>query len=72
LIEILISKGDSFDAERYAQVTCGNLRDKKNGTDQESEAVAEGAHNLANVIYRQKGDLIKAEKLARESLRIVS
>jgi tetratricopeptide (TPR) repeat protein len=72
LIHILISKGDLFDAERYAQVTYGNLRDKKNGIDQESEAVAEGAYNLANVIYQQKGDLIKAEELARESLRIRS
>jgi hypothetical protein len=40
--------------------------------------VAEGAYNLALVIYRQKGDvikaemgdMIKAEELARESLRI--
>jgi hypothetical protein len=30
LIAISISKGDLFDAERYAQVTYGNLRDKKN------------------------------------------
>jgi hypothetical protein len=72
LIHILISKGDLYDAERYAQVTYGNLRDKKNGIDQESEAVADGAYNLANVIFRQDGDLIKAEELARESLRIVS
>jgi tetratricopeptide (TPR) repeat protein len=72
LIDILISKGDLFDAERYAQVTYGNLRDKKNGMDQESAAVAEGAYNLANVIYQQDGDLIKAEELARESLRIGS
>jgi hypothetical protein len=70
LINVLISKGDLFDAERYAQVTYGNLRDKKNGIDQESEAVAMGAYNLADVIYRQQGDLIKAEGLARESLRI--
>jgi hypothetical protein len=28
LIEILITKSDLFDAERYAQVTYGNLRDK--------------------------------------------
>jgi hypothetical protein len=70
LIEVLIAKGDLFDAERYAQVTYGNLRDKKNGIDQESEAVAKGAHNLANVFYRQEGDLIKAEELARESVRI--
>jgi hypothetical protein len=72
LIRILIRKGDLFDAERYAQVTYGNLCDKKNGIDQESEVVVMGAYNLALVIYRQKGDLIKvkAEDLARESLRI--
>jgi hypothetical protein len=68
LIDTLIRKDDLFDAERYAQVTYGNLRDKKNGIDQESEAVAMGAYNLANVIYLQKGDLIKAEELVRESL----
>jgi hypothetical protein len=72
LINILILKGDLFDAERYAQVTYGNLPDKKNGIDQESEAVATGAYNLAEVIYRQNGDLIKAVELARESLRITS
>jgi hypothetical protein len=72
LINILILKGYLFDAERYAQVTNGNLRDKKNGIDQESEAVATGAFNLADVIYRQEGDLIKAEEVARGSLRITS
>jgi tetratricopeptide (TPR) repeat protein len=72
LIDILILKGDLYDAERYAQVTYGNLRDKKNGINQESETVAGGAYNLANVIYQQEGDLIKAEELARESLRIRS
>jgi tetratricopeptide (TPR) repeat protein len=72
LINILIRKGDLFDAERYAQVIYGNLRDKKNGIDQESKAVATGAYNLADVIYQQDGDLIKAEELARESLRIFS
>jgi hypothetical protein len=72
LIGILIRKGDLFDAERYAQVTYGNLRDEKNGIDQESEAVAEGAYNLANVIYRQDGNLMEAEELAREYLRITS
>jgi flagellar hook assembly protein FlgD len=72
LINILISKGDLFDAERYGQVTYGNLRDKKNGIDQESDTVAEGAYNLAHVIFRQDGDLINAEELARESLRITS
>jgi tetratricopeptide (TPR) repeat protein len=72
LINILIKKGDLFDvdAERYAQVTYGNLRDKKNGMDQEGEEVSNGAYNLARVIYRQNGDLIKAEELAREALRI--
>jgi hypothetical protein len=72
LINILISKSDLFDAERYAQVTYGNLRDKKNGTDQESEAVAEGAYDLADVIYWRKGDWKKAEELARKSIRSVS
>jgi tetratricopeptide (TPR) repeat protein len=72
MINILISKGDLFDAERYAQVTYGNLRDKKNGIDQESEAAATGAYNLADVIFQQDGDLLKAEELARESLRITS
>jgi hypothetical protein len=70
LINILIEKGDLFDAERYAQVTYSNLRDKKNGIDQESEEVAKGAYNLSIVIHRQNGDLKKAEELARESLRI--
>jgi hypothetical protein len=65
LIEILIRKGDLFDAERYAQVAYGNLQDKKNGIEQESEAVATGAYNLADVIYRQGEDLMKAEELAR-------
>jgi hypothetical protein len=51
-------------------VTYGNLRDKKNGIDQESEAVAMGALNLPNVIRVQKGDLLKAEELGRKSLRI--
>jgi hypothetical protein len=54
LIHIQIKKGDLFDAKRYAQVTYSNLRDKKNGFDQESEAVATGAYNLAEVINQQK------------------
>jgi tetratricopeptide (TPR) repeat protein len=70
LIEVLIAKGDFYDALRYAEITYANLRDKKNGMDQESRPVAKGAFNLADVIYQQKGDLIKAEKLAREALRI--
>jgi hypothetical protein len=40
--------------------------------DQESEVMARGAYNLADVIFKQYGDLIKAEELVRESLRIRS
>jgi tetratricopeptide (TPR) repeat protein len=73
LINSLIHKGDLFNAERFAEQTYANLRDVKNGMDQEGEEVAEGAYNLAGVLLRQDdGDLIKAEKLARESLRIRS
>jgi tetratricopeptide (TPR) repeat protein len=70
LINSLTEKGDLFNAERFAQVTYSNLKDPKNGMDQESESMAEGSYNLASVIHRQGGDLIKAEKLAREALRI--
>jgi tetratricopeptide (TPR) repeat protein len=70
LISILSRKGDFHDALRFAEVTYGNLRDKKNGMDQMGGEMATGAYNLADVIYRQRGDLIKAEELARESLRI--
>jgi tetratricopeptide (TPR) repeat protein len=38
--------------------------------DQQSEAVARGYYDLGRVILEQKGDLVKAEKLVRESLRI--
>jgi tetratricopeptide (TPR) repeat protein len=71
LVSCLIQQGDLFNAERYAEQTYANLKDIKNGINQEGEQVAEGAYNLADVILRQDdGDLIKAEKLARESLRI--
>jgi hypothetical protein len=69
LIDILIKMGNLFDAERYAQVTYSNLRDKKNGINQEGSEVGNGACDLATVIFRQKGDLIKAEELVREALR---
>jgi tetratricopeptide (TPR) repeat protein len=72
LIECLIHNGDLSNAERFSQQTYENLRDRKNGMDQEGEAVAMGSYNLANVIHRQEGDLSKAEKLAREALRIRS
>jgi len=47
-----------------------SLKDPGNGLDQQSEAVAKGYHDLGNVIFQQMGDLVKAEKLVRESLRI--
>jgi hypothetical protein len=72
LIDILIRKGDLFDAERFAVVTYGNLRDSKNGMDQEGIEMATGSYNLAFVILLQDGDLVKAEKLARESFHIRS
>jgi tetratricopeptide (TPR) repeat protein len=70
LIECLICKGDFDHAETFAQLTLESLKDSGNGLDQQSEAVAKGYHGLGRVIYKQKGDLVKAEKLARESLRI--
>jgi tetratricopeptide (TPR) repeat protein len=70
LIDCLIKKGDLFNAERYAEQTYNNLRDSKNGMDQNSAVVGRGAYYLADVINRQHGNLIKAEGLARESLRI--
>jgi hypothetical protein len=38
--------------------------------DQESEGVAIGTFNLADVLFHQGEDFIEAEKLAREALRI--
>jgi tetratricopeptide (TPR) repeat protein len=71
LISSLILQGDLLNAARFAEQTYANLRDVKNGMDQEGEEVAMGAYNLVDVILRQDdGDLKKAEKLARDSLRI--
>jgi hypothetical protein len=76
LIDCLIQLGDLSNAGRFAEQTYANLRDIKNGMDQEGEIVAEGAYNWADVIQRQGNlgqgdvDLIKAEGLARESIRI--
>jgi hypothetical protein len=47
-----------------------SLKDPGNGLDQQSEAVAKGYYDLRHVFYQQKGDLVKSEKLVRESLRI--
>jgi hypothetical protein len=70
LIECLTRKGDFDNAELFAQMTLDSLKDPKNGFDQQSEAVARGYYDLANAINVQKGDYVKAEMLARESLRI--
>jgi hypothetical protein len=70
LIECLIRKGDFNKAELFAQMTLDSLKDSKNGLDQQSEAVAKGYFDLANVIHEQEGDHVKAEMLGRESLRI--
>jgi tetratricopeptide (TPR) repeat protein len=72
LIDSLIRNCNFYDAERYADVTYGNLKDHKNGIDQESEAIARGAYSFADAIFRKGGDLIKAERLAREALSIRS
>eukprot|EP00596_Hydrurales_sp_CCMP1899_P006824 CAMPEP_0119035792 /NCGR_PEP_ID=MMETSP1177-20130426/3018_1 /TAXON_ID=2985 /ORGANISM="Ochromonas sp, Strain CCMP1899" /LENGTH=395 /DNA_ID=CAMNT_0006994563 /DNA_START=262 /DNA_END=1449 /DNA_ORIENTATION=+ len=70
LIECLTFKGDLDTAETFAQMTLDSLKDPKNGLDQQSEEVALGYYNLANVIHDQRVDFVKAEKLIRESLRI--
>jgi tetratricopeptide (TPR) repeat protein len=70
LIQCLTHKGDFYDAERFAQTTLDSLKDPTNGMDQDNEAVAQGYYALGNAILRQNGDLIKAERLARESYRI--
>jgi tetratricopeptide (TPR) repeat protein len=70
LIECLLHKGDLDKAELYAQMTLDSLKDPGNGVDQDSKEVADGYHCLANVICQQKGDQIKAERLAREAYRI--
>jgi tetratricopeptide (TPR) repeat protein len=70
LIECLLDKGDFEHAETFAQMTLESLKDPGNGLDQQSEPVARGYYDLGEVIFRQKGDLVKAEKLIRESLRI--
>jgi tetratricopeptide (TPR) repeat protein len=70
LIECLVDKGDYEHAETFAQLTLESLKDPGNGLDQQSEAVAKGYHDLGDVIFHSKGDLVKAEKLIRESLRV--
>jgi hypothetical protein len=40
-----------------------SLKDPANGLDQESEELAIGYYDLGNVIYKQQGDMVKAELL---------
>jgi tetratricopeptide (TPR) repeat protein len=70
LIERLCREGDLYNVERFAEATLDSLKDPANKVDQQSKGVARGYYNLADVINRQKKDLVKAEMLARESLRI--
>jgi tetratricopeptide (TPR) repeat protein len=70
LIECLILIHDYDKAEIFAQMTLDSLKDPANGVNQRSEAVAKGHYDLALCINEQNGNLIKAEKLIRESLRI--
>jgi hypothetical protein len=51
-------------------MTLDSLKDPANKVDQESEALARGFYNLGNVVNNQDGDLMRAETLVRESLRI--
>jgi hypothetical protein len=75
LIHILTLKGDLYDGERYAQITYSNLRDKKNGMDQNGAEVAQGAYNLADVILQptrqsKQTQLLLAKAHFEESVRI--
>jgi tetratricopeptide (TPR) repeat protein len=70
LIGCLIHKGELDKAELYAQMTLDSLKDPRNGLDQQSEEASHGYYSLGLVINQQKGDLEKAERLTRESLRI--
>jgi tetratricopeptide (TPR) repeat protein len=70
LIGCCINSGNLYNAERFAEATLNSLKDKKNGSDQLSDEVATGYYDLASVTFALKVDIVKAEMLARESLRI--
>jgi hypothetical protein len=70
LIDCLIRDDKLCDAERYAVQTFDNLKDHKNGIDQEDPEFAQGAHNLADILCQVNGDIMRAEDLVREALRI--
>jgi tetratricopeptide (TPR) repeat protein len=70
LIECLTLKEDFEKARIFAQMTLDSLKDPGNGLDQQSEEVARGHYDLAIVILKQKEEILTAEMLAREALRI--
>jgi tetratricopeptide (TPR) repeat protein len=74
LINLLTKKGGKslIDAERFAEATYSSLRNKNNGIVQDKGEMATSAYNLAYVIFRMKGDLLKAEGLVKEALRLHS
>jgi hypothetical protein len=72
MIECLVHKGKFEKAELFAEVMLGSLKVPANAVNQLSEELVNGYFDLANVICMLKGDLVKAEKLVRESLHIRS
>eukprot|EP00596_Hydrurales_sp_CCMP1899_P002503 CAMPEP_0119044552 /NCGR_PEP_ID=MMETSP1177-20130426/32268_1 /TAXON_ID=2985 /ORGANISM="Ochromonas sp, Strain CCMP1899" /LENGTH=262 /DNA_ID=CAMNT_0007014789 /DNA_START=388 /DNA_END=1176 /DNA_ORIENTATION=- len=70
LIECLIHNGDHYDAVRLAEMNLSELKNPANGMNQESDDVALGHYDLANVIWLSKGDVAKAEIIARETVRL--
>lgn len=71
LIACLTYKGDLNNAEMFAEATLASLKDPGNEVDQQSDEVAKGYYNLALVIDQQEqGDIVRADMLVRESLRI--
>jgi tetratricopeptide (TPR) repeat protein len=70
LIRCLTHTGNLQSAETFAQMTLDILRDPANKMDQEGEQVGIGYYNLAKVIGALNNDDPKAEKFAREALRI--
>lgn len=70
LVQCLTRTGNLQSAETFAQMMFDSLRDPANKMDQEGEQVGIGYYNLARVIDALNNDYSKAEKFAREALRI--
>jgi hypothetical protein len=75
LIRTLIEMGDFDKAEICAEITCDNLWDGKNETDQEGIEMAISAYNLADALHRKakkekKGTTWRAKDLVREAIDI--